>query len=290
MTAIDEPTDLDPRGAQTPERPRRLLGPAFWAMIAFGFVCIAIGAAIGLYGARLFPVTTGAGASPPPAAAAPLAQTPAEAAAPPPPPPPVVEAPALTAIEGRLTSVEAAHRSTVEAAAAALAVSTAAEAAANAGPFVRELDQVARLLPNSADLAALRELAVNGAPTRADLVATFPAAADQAVVRARAPAEGEGVLAKVTHALAALVSIRRVDRLTGPGVDPALARAERKLNRGDLAGALKELGGLPAPAREAMADWRTGAERRAAIDGRISAIRASALRGLVDAGKLGDAG
>jgi hypothetical protein len=291
MTAIDEPTDLDPRAPPSPGRPRRMLGPAFWAMIAFGFVCIAIGAVIGLYGARLFPVTTGAAVSaPPPPATATPAPVPAEPDAPPPAPAPAVPSPALTALEGRLTTVEAAHRSTVEAAAAALAVSTAAEAAANAGPFVRELDEVARLLPSSADLTALRELAVTGAPTRADLTASFPAAADQAVVRARAPAEGEGVLAKLTHALAALVSVRRVDRLTGPGVDPALARAERRLNQGDLSGALKELDKLPPAAREAMADWRLGAQRRADIDRRISAIRTSALKGLVEAGKPGDGG
>lgn len=36
--------------------PRRGLPAAFWVMIGFGFVCIASGIVVGLWGPRLFPV------------------------------------------------------------------------------------------------------------------------------------------------------------------------------------------------------------------------------------------
>lgn len=290
MTVIDEPTELAPRPRADQERPKRLLGPAFWAMIAFGLVCIAVGAVIGVYGAKLFPaagvVQPLAAPAAPAAAAAPIETVPADQ----PPPAPPVSSGEVAALADRVSQVETAHRSTLEAAAAALAVSAAAEAADTSGPFVRELDAVARLLPESVDMAALRDMATTGAPTRTALITAFPAAADRAAARARAPAEGEGVAARLTHALAALVSVRRVDRVTGKGADPILARAERKVTDGDLSGALTELSELPPAAREAMAEWRSGAERRAAIDRRISAVRATALRGLVQAGRLDKTG
>lgn len=281
MTVADEPADLAPR----PERPRRLLGPAFWALIAFGLVCIALGALIGVYGARLFPASHPAVPAAAPATAAPSRPaTPVEApvAAPPISSPP---SGAVAELGKRLDKVETDHRSTVQAAAAAIAVSAAAEAAETSRPFVRELDAVARLMPDSPDFAALRELAVSGAPTRTGLIAAFPAAADRAAAAARAPANGQGALARLTHALAALVVVRRIDRVAGQGPDAVLARAERRVDEGDLAGAVKELDALPPAARTALADWRTGAERRVAIEGRISAIRGVALRGLVQATK-----
>jgi hypothetical protein len=36
--------------------PRRGLPAAFWVMIGFGFVCIAAGVVVGLWGPALFPV------------------------------------------------------------------------------------------------------------------------------------------------------------------------------------------------------------------------------------------
>jgi len=291
MTVTDEPTELAPRArAEAADRPRRLLGPAFWALIAFGFVCIAIGAVIGVYGAKLFPpkdIAPLAAAAPAAAGAvAPIEAAPVEQAA----PTPLPSSGEIAVLADRLTRVEAAHRSSLQAAAAALAVSAAADAADTSSPFVRELDAVVRLLPDSPDLAALRELAVTGAPTRNALIASFPAAADRAAARARAPADGEGVVARLTHALSALVTVRRIDRTDGKGADPILARAERKVTDGDLSAALKDIADLPPAAREAMSEWRSGAERRAAIDRRIANVRAAALRGLVDAGRLGTAG
>ena len=91
------------------------------------------------------------------------------------------------------------------------------------------------------------------------------------------------MLARLTHALAALVVVRRIDQVAGQGPDAVLARAERRVDEGDLADALKELEALPAAGRTALADWRGGAERRIAIERRISAIRAGALSGLVHA-------
>jgi hypothetical protein len=47
----------DQHGEEADDRgpPPRLMGPVFWAALAFALVCIALGAAVALWGARVFP-------------------------------------------------------------------------------------------------------------------------------------------------------------------------------------------------------------------------------------------
>lgn len=123
-------------------------------------------------------------------------------------------------------------------------------------------------------------MAVVGAPTRAALAAEFPPAAGRAAVAARTPAQGDGLLARISHAFAAIVTIRRVDHVVGDSPDAILARAEGMIADGDLAGAFAELDKLPEGAREVLAPWRARAQRRLEVDRRVSAIRAAALQDL----------
>jgi hypothetical protein len=73
-----------------------------------------------------------------------------------------------------------------------------------------------------------------------------------------------------------------VDYVKGDGPHAILARAESRLDEGDLEGALAELDALSAPAREALAGWRVRAERRAEVDRRLANIRETAMRALQD--------
>ena len=286
-----------PDPPRPPERAKSLLSPTFWVGLVFGLVCILLGVAIAVYGARLFPV------KPAPAATAPAATK--AAALPPPPgtrtagstlfepaPAALPEAAAVSQPEGggdvsafnsRLDRIEAQHRATVNAAAAALAVSALADAAETSRPFVREVDALIRVAPASPDLQALRDLAAVGAPARSLLGAEFDTAAARAATASRAPGEVNGPLARITGAFAALVTIRRTSRLTGTSPDAVLARAERRVNEGDLQAALTELAALPPSGREAMATWSASAERRLAIERRIGAIRSRALADLAKA-------
>ncbi len=137
-----------------------------------------------------------------------------------------------------------------------------------------------RLLPDSADLRDLRQLAATGAPSRPALAAELAGLADRAAVAARAPAAGAGLLAHLTHALAAVFTLRRVDRVTGGDPDAVLARAQQHANDGDIEGALKSLDALPRGGQTALADWRLQAQRRIAIDRHVAALRTAALRDL----------
>jgi hypothetical protein len=279
MTVAPDPTEISPPdfpGAY--ERPRRRGMGGGW-VVALCLGSLLAGAAAGAYVWSIRPFKHGTSL----VAVAPAARAPVEAAEPVTPAEPV--APAVTStdvtgLESRVQALETSQNRTVDAAAAALASALLAEAADSSRPFDRELAALERVLPLSPDAAALRRLAQTGAPTKAALAAGFDDAAARASVAARDPGERAGFFDRLGYALANIVTIRRVGSLKGDMPDAVLARAERLVGDGDIDGALTTLNALPPKANAAMADWRIGAERRAAIDRRVAAIRASALANL----------
>jgi hypothetical protein len=190
---------------------------------------------------------------------------------------PVAADAALTA---RIEKLEAQQGRSNQAAASALAAASLAEAAASAAPFDAELASIGQLLPATADMPALQRLARQGAPTRTALAAEFTETVTRAAAAAHEPAEGSGFMAKLSHALSRIVTIRRVNDVAGSGSDAILARAQRELEDGDLEAAVADLDKLPVPARRALAGWRERAQRRLDIDRQVSAIRTAAMRDL----------
>ena len=262
---------------------RRGPGLAFWAAMVFGLICILAGVAIDHYGPKLFPPH----APPAPRGFAdylkpaqlplPTSDLPADSAA-----PDAAEAapPALANLTARLDRLDADDQRLRQAAAEALAAADVGQAAQTSRPFADQLTALQRLLPDSPDLRALSGYAVTGAPSRAALAMQLDGLADRVAVAAREPPKDSGALAHLGHMLAAVFTIRRVDRLTGSDPDAILARAQRRANDGDIEGAVGELDALSAPGRDAAAGWRGEAERRIEIDRLTAAIRADAERDL----------
>jgi len=183
-------------------------------------------------------------------------------------------------LEGRVVALEAGQQRALDAAGAALAAATLADAAGGARPFAQELASLERVLPLSPEVRALARLAQDGAPTRAGLADDFETLAGRAAVAARDPGRNADFLARLRHALSSIVSIRKVGSTQGDTPDAILGRAQASLNEGDIEGALVALGHLPASAQTVLAPWRAAAERRVEIDRHIAAIRADALAGL----------
>ncbi|MES2340656.1 MAG: mitofilin family membrane protein [Pseudomonadota bacterium] len=266
------------------------MGPGFWALIAFGVLCILAGFGISRFGPQLFPAKPQAPAS---AVAVPLAAPasgPAatettlpladEARAPP-------TSEAVVRLTERIEALEAEQSRTAEAAASALAAAALMEASQSSRPFADELAALDAVSPPSAELRALRRIAERGAPSRAALAASFPDYAARAAGAARAPGEGAGLGARLAAALSRVVTLRQVGDVPGAGIDALLARAERQVEEGDLDHALKTLDGLPPAGREAIAPWRAAAENRADIDRRVSAVRVQALEDLARLARSG---
>ena len=269
-------------------RRRSLMGLGFWVSMVFGLVCIGLGVFIGLYGPQVFrqegssasPAANVTGAVPAPASGpSDSVRAPAEEVAVEAPRPAVADA-ELFAINQRVGRLEADQHDQAAAAASALAASALQQAAQSSQPFDEDLKAVEPLLPANTDLRALRRLAQVGAPTRSALASSFPEVAAKAAVAARTPGKDSGPFAEALHVVASIVTIRRVDKVTGKGPDAVLARAERLLNDGELDATLKALDDLPKDAQLSMTQWRSGLERRAEIDRQIGALRASALKAL----------
>jgi len=78
----------------------------------------------------------------------------------------------------------------------------------------------------------------------------------------------------VLRRLAEAVNLRPVGLVEGDAATAVAARAEVKLNDGDLAGAVAEVATLDGAAAEAAASWRSDAEARLAADRAVSALGA----------------
>lgn len=280
---MSAPPDSDLAAPKDPAayRPRSVLGASFWAMIAFGLVCVLAGAGFWALAPRLVPHRPAAGpleslAPEPPRttpAPAPLPAAPAGS-------PAAESTPEVRQLSDRIAAVEADEVRTTRAAAQALAAAAAVEASQTSRPFPQEAAALRAVAPASPELAELARLAATGAPTRAELARTFPDYAARAASAARKPGEGAPLGDRIAYALSRVVMLRRVDDVAGGGPDAVLARAEGDVDDGDFEGAFRELDRLPPAARESVSPWRMRAERRAAIDRYAASLRARALQDL----------
>jgi hypothetical protein len=284
MTLAPDPVDSDAPRDPALYRRRRLLGPGFWALIVFGIVCVATGAALARFGPTWFsrakaPPAVQQPAGGPigsrPVASQPLRGVSSAAAVSP------SASEDVTQLEGRVAVLETGQQRALDAAGAALAAATLADAARTARPFAEELTGLERVLPLSPDLRALARLAQDGAPTSAGLADEFEALAGRAAVAARDPGRNADFLARLRHALSSVVSIRQVGSTQGQSPDAVLGRAQKLLNEGDIEGALTAVESLPPSTQAVLSPWRAAAERRVEIDRHIAAIRADALASLV---------
>jgi uroporphyrinogen-III synthase len=168
-----------------------------------------------------------------------------------------------------------------------LALEQLREALARGGPYAGELDLLSGVVgadSGLADLLApLQGHAAAGVPSRAALARDFPVVA-RAVIADSAGGESEGLMSGMLRRLSDVVTVRPVGDVEGGDPGPVVARAEHRLQAGDLAGALGELDALDGPAAEAAAGWRARAEARLSVETALSALRARAIARLMQAG------
>lgn len=178
-----------------------------------------------------------------------------------------------TALAGRVTGVRAPTGLAAAAAGATIAFSNLQDAALSGDPFSIEAQAAAQYFSESDDMAALMAFAEAGAPTPAELAATFRSA-----VRAAREADqptGGGVVEQLGRAVAGLVTVRRLDAPETASVGDVIVRAQRRLANDDLAGAADELDRLGGAPKDAVATWIEQARARVAIETHLEALRSS---------------
>ena len=185
------------------------------------------------------------------------------------------EAHSVLALSDRVTALETtARRTMVEQSAniaLLMAVSQWREALLAGRPFALELQTVKALAARVSDVAiddsGFAAAATQGLPTLADLQRQFgPAAA--AAMRASAMPEGTGAwYRRVLDRMLAIVTVRRLDGdAAGTGTAAVLARAENRLDAGDLSAAVTEMDGLSGAAAAAAQAWQVQAKARVAAE------------------------
>ncbi|WP_162913159.1 uroporphyrinogen-III synthase [Rhodospirillaceae bacterium SYSU D60014] len=186
----------------------------------------------------------------------------------------------------------AAHRA--ETAALMLAAGQLRAALAGDQPFAEDLAALRELAgdrPGFAEtIEPLAAYAETGIPTLPDLQATFHETA-RAVTQA-SQSEGlaeslgtdpdsQGWVDRTIARLSSLVTVRPVgDAVEGEGPAARVARAEARLEAGDLEAAVAELSNLTGAPAEAAADWLTQARARLAADAAAAKLQTTLVRGL----------
>ncbi|PWV98260.1 hypothetical protein DFR52_105241 [Hoeflea marina] len=134
------------------------------------------------------------------------------------------------------------------------------------GPFTAELDAFASVAADDASVAGLRDFAANGVPTRSQLLAAFPAAADSMIAAMRPDEPDAGVFDRLLSSAMTMVKVRRVGDVEGDSVEAIVARMETRLTDGDLKGALAQWQQLPDPAKAAASAFGDKLAARARVD------------------------
>ena len=189
---------------------------------------------------------------------------------------------ALEALANRVSAVERSEKAversdrTVRLAVAASALNAAV---ARGDAFAAELATVKVLGADPRLVEALEPFARTGVPPTAALAREFSELAPS-LQQASGASPREGALGKLQMNAEKLIRIRRVDEPAGSDPAAIVARAEAKVSRGDIAGALSELAQLPPDARAPAEAWIKRAQARTAALDASRRLAADALSGL----------
>jgi hypothetical protein len=188
--------------------------------------------------------------------------------------------PDLTALTERVAKLETAIDKGVagsKSAAAAIAFANLSSAVAEGRPFAAELATIKSFVPDPGDLGPLPAYADKGIATVPELARSFAASRDAALAAA-SPAPSGSLIDRLLASASTLVKVKRVDEAaTGDSPSAVLARAEALLDKGDLAGSVKQIEMLDGAPREAFSAWLDEAKARLSADAILQRLEATLL-------------
>jgi|GEM_PF-6568795 len=145
--------------------------------------------------------------------------------------------------------------------------------------FENELDTLVALSPTQPQLAELRPLAVNGLKRPERLKTEFLDLARLAIQKDSETPDASW-WQQILMRFRALVTVRPVGEVEGETTEAVIARAELRLEEGDLRSAVTELRALDGPAAETLTDWLRDAEAHLQTEDLLQALSAEILREL----------
>ena len=181
-------------------------------------------------------------------------------------------------LESALVALQSEQRNAMPARAASfvLASGNLVAAARSSKPFGTEMNAVKALAPTGPEakdiLNRLAQYAERGAPTASELAAQLGHQAGDALAAIRMNDE-QSTLQQTLGRLQSLITVRQAPgEVEGDTPSALLARAEYRLQNGDVEAAYALTDRLPEPAIEALADWREQALRRISVDEALSQL------------------
>jgi len=164
-----------------------------------------------------------------------------------------------------------------------LAVGQLREAAAAGRGYADDLAALRKLAGADAALLSMLDRiaagAAQGVAPISRLKDRFPAMANAAVHAARQGADDGSWWRPIADRLTALIALRRVGEIDGDDVEAILARAERRLDSGDLGAAIEGLAKIEGPATVVIAPWLAQAKSRAGLDAALAELARLAIQG-----------
>ncbi|MSP43166.1 MAG: hypothetical protein EXR08_07350 [Alphaproteobacteria bacterium] len=197
---------------------------------------------------------------------------------------------AMTVLNARLAALEAVQAAQSLGAegnriSMALSLRELERALNGSGPYAVELETLVKVLdmPSDPAITSLRRYAAAGVPARPQLLARFDTAA-AAIVRADA-ASGSvpGWAGRAYGFVTSLVMIRPLGEREGADAPSRVARAQLRMEEGDLDAALRELSELEAAAAQAAEPWLKDARARQETERALAQLNAALTQQLNDA-------
>jgi len=186
----------------------------------------------------------------------------------------------LDRLEHRLDALEARQQILIDGLSAAHAAARLEQAAKDNQPFAEELSALEGHVSDTQGLTALRPLAAKGVPSVTQLALEFPAYAAKANEEAKQSDGKKDVFSYIRHALASVISVRRINNESGVGTEAQLEKAEHALDNGDIATALSLISTLSPSALKALKPWTDEAKNRLFVNQVTADIMLNALNKL----------
>lgn len=138
------------------------------------------------------------------------------------------------------------------------------------GPFQAELSTLKSVAPDDPAVAQLQTFAEKGVPSRAELIKSYPDAADNMMAVLNKPIPGQSLSERLFKSAFSVIKVRPVGDVKGNSPQAIIARIGAKLQNGDLAGAAKEWDALPDDLKAAGADFRSELDARIQVEALVS--------------------
>lgn len=162
----------------------------------------------------------------------------------------------------------------------AIAIASASLKAAidRGGAFKTELDTLAGINPDNAAVKELQAFAAAGVPSRAQLVADFPAVADRIIAAENQADPNQSLTDRLLSSAFSAVKVRPVGEVEGDAAEAIVARMESRLINGDLTAAKAEWDKLPEAGKNASKSFADSLSARIRVEELVGSTLARAVK------------